>query len=79
MCRKIRCDGESWKVFGFWGELNKASSFMGMKLLYIVSKIWMRWKLGHETPTEDNLICLYNMSVGVVLHLQTTSKHEDQL
>jgi len=23
MCRKIRCDGESWKVFGFLGELNK--------------------------------------------------------
>ena len=24
MCYKIWCDGESWKVFGFWGELNKA-------------------------------------------------------
>jgi len=26
MCRKIRCDRESWKLFGFRGELNKASS-----------------------------------------------------
>ena len=25
MWSKIRCDGESWKDFGFWGELNKAS------------------------------------------------------
>jgi len=25
MCRKIRYDGESWKDFGFWDELNKAS------------------------------------------------------
>ena len=24
MCHKIRCDGEFWKVFGFWGELKKA-------------------------------------------------------
>jgi len=24
MCRKIWCDGESWKVFGFRNELNKA-------------------------------------------------------
>ena len=24
MCRKIWCDGESWKFFAFWGELNKA-------------------------------------------------------
>ena len=24
MYPKIRCDGESWKVFGFWWELNKA-------------------------------------------------------
>ena len=24
MCHKIRCDGESWKLFGFQGELNKA-------------------------------------------------------
>jgi len=24
MCLKIRCDGESWKVFGFWVEVNKA-------------------------------------------------------
>ena len=24
MCRKIRCDGKSWKDFGFWSELNKA-------------------------------------------------------
>ena len=23
MYRKIRCDGDSWKLFGFWGELNK--------------------------------------------------------
>ena len=23
MCYKIRCDGESWKIFGFQGELNK--------------------------------------------------------
>jgi len=25
MCRKIRCDGESCKVLGFWVYLNKAS------------------------------------------------------
>jgi hypothetical protein len=25
MCRKIQCDGESWKFFGFEDELNKAS------------------------------------------------------
>jgi len=25
MCHKIRCDGESWKLFGFQGELNKAT------------------------------------------------------
>ena len=24
MCHKIRCDEESWKLFGFQGELNKA-------------------------------------------------------
>jgi len=24
MCRKIRYDGESWKLFEFRGELNKA-------------------------------------------------------
>jgi len=24
MCHKIRCDGESWKLFDFEGELNKA-------------------------------------------------------
>ena len=24
MCLKIRCDGESWKVFEFWVEVNKA-------------------------------------------------------
>jgi len=24
MCRKIRCDGESWKLFEFRDELNKA-------------------------------------------------------
>jgi len=29
MCRKIRCDGESWKVFGFLGELNKAQLWLG--------------------------------------------------
>jgi len=23
MCRKIRCDVESWKSFEFWGDLNK--------------------------------------------------------
>ena len=27
MCRKIRCDGKSWKLFIFWGELNKAEAF----------------------------------------------------
>ena len=26
MCHKIRCDGESWKLFGFQGELNKAKA-----------------------------------------------------
>ena len=26
MCRKIRCDGESCKVLGFWVYLNKALS-----------------------------------------------------
>ena len=26
MCRKIRCDGESWKLFAFCGELNKAKT-----------------------------------------------------
>ena len=24
MCHKIRCDEESWKLFDFQGELNKA-------------------------------------------------------
>jgi len=24
MCRKIRCDDKSWKLFSFWGKLNKA-------------------------------------------------------
>ena len=24
MCLKIRCDGKSWKVFGFWAEVNKS-------------------------------------------------------
>jgi len=24
MCHKIRCDGKSWKLFGFQGELNNA-------------------------------------------------------
>jgi hypothetical protein len=24
MCRKIRFDREFWKLFAFWGELNKA-------------------------------------------------------
>jgi len=24
MCHKIRCDGKSWKLFGFHGELKKA-------------------------------------------------------
>ena len=24
MCRKIRCDGKSWKLFAFWGELNRS-------------------------------------------------------
>ena len=28
MCYKIRCDGESWKFFGFQRELNKASIFV---------------------------------------------------
>jgi hypothetical protein len=28
---------------------------MGMKLFCIVSKIWVCWKLGHETPTETGL------------------------
>ena len=23
MCLKIQCDKESWKVFGFWVEINK--------------------------------------------------------
>jgi hypothetical protein len=26
-----------------------------MKLFYTAFKIWMLWKLGHETPTEDDL------------------------
>jgi len=28
MCRKIRYDGESWKLFGFRSELNKAIAFV---------------------------------------------------
>ena len=29
MCHKIRCDGESWKLFGFRDELNKAYVLTG--------------------------------------------------
>ena len=29
MCHNIRCDGESWKLFGFQGELNKARGGSG--------------------------------------------------
>jgi len=34
MCHKIRCDGESWKLFGFQGELNKAL------MLWFVIQFW---------------------------------------
>jgi hypothetical protein len=30
-------------------------SFIPMKLLCTVFKIWMCWKLGYETPIEDGL------------------------
>jgi len=25
---KIRCDGKSWKILGFWVEVNKAEVYM---------------------------------------------------
>jgi len=47
MCRKIRCDGESCKVLGFWVYLNKA-------LVVVVGKIQSSdlkttWKPGHTS------------------------------
>jgi len=27
MCQKIKCDGKSWKIFGFRGQLNNALAF----------------------------------------------------
>jgi hypothetical protein len=37
-------------------EVRDDKRFMGMKLFCTVSKIWMCWKLNHETPTETGLI-----------------------
>jgi len=36
MCRKIRCDEESCKVFGFWVYLNKALYLEEVKKEYVV-------------------------------------------
>jgi len=36
MCYKIRCDGESWKFFGFQSELNKAYVYTHMNPVVVV-------------------------------------------
>jgi len=33
--------------------LRVEKSFMGMKLVYIVSNTWESWKQGHETPIVE--------------------------
>jgi len=40
MCRKIRCDGESWKLFEFRGELNKASVNWARTIRESISAWW---------------------------------------
>jgi hypothetical protein len=41
MCRKIRCDGKSWKDFCFLGELNKALGSGGQKQHFNRLPIWL--------------------------------------
>ena len=45
MCHKIRCDGESWKLFGFQGELNKAKILKFFKIFYHIEflDIYMKY------------------------------------
>ena len=42
MCHKIRCDGESWKLFDFQGELNKAWYSLYGECTYTVHNIKYR-------------------------------------
>jgi len=43
MCRKIRYDGESWKLFTFWRELNKAQVQLSIALPHCAARgAWRR-------------------------------------
>ena len=47
ICRKIRCDGKSCKVLGFWVYLNKAYVYVASIQLYI-RRIRIKKKYIHQ-------------------------------
>ena len=58
MCRKIRCDRESWKLFGFWGELNKALEIKDKKEVensFVDHLSRMQFENPQEVPIDNSL------------------------
>jgi len=61
MCRKIRCDGESCKVLGFWVHLNKAL----VLLHYYVYTFWLVHVHVHSLLLASRqLIVFYHVAVN---------------
>jgi len=54
MCRKIRCDGKSWNLFGFWVELNKALvlffyfKYVSYEFLDVQTGFLLLWKIENQ-------------------------------
>ena len=71
MCHKIRCDGESWKLFGFQGELNKAL------VIIIVPDARQKAKRLHSTNMEETSKDLQD-AVKVPPYFQTENRFINQ-
>ena len=52
MCHKIRCDWESWKLFGFQSELNKAQIENIESVGDVTSEAALKWNVKY-VPQED--------------------------
>jgi len=50
MCHKIRCDEESWKLFGFQGEVNKGED----EVLVVLAA----GNISHTTRHQNTMIAL---------------------